>query len=226
MLTHWPCPQSSGKILEEMLAKFDHPGRPCVLVIPPLFDEHNKFRRQIIEIMRLLDDLEIGSAMPDLPGWNESTALLAQQSVGVWQAAMGAAASHCEATHVLTFRAGVIFAPPSLPGWAYAPQTGAKQLRSMIRAQVIAAREAGADESSDTLMQSARESGMVLAGWDLGAQLVRELEQADEVSLGSLTEITQSELGGRGLWLRAEPDEDPEQAAALATLVAEELVAP
>ena len=51
----------------------------------------------------------------------------------------------------------------------------------------------------------------------MGAAMFRALE-ATSLDL-KLTEIEQSVLGGAGLWLRAEPDEDPEQADALAALV-------
>jgi hypothetical protein len=53
--------------------------------------------------------------------------------------------------------------------------------------------------------------------------MVRELESAEPSGGSALVNIAQSDLGGPGLWLRAEPDHSPEQAQALATRVAQAL---
>ena len=87
----------------------------------------------------------------------------------------------------------------------------------MLRARTIASREAGRTERSEDLQVRARENGIELGGWEIGAAMFRALETATPG--GSLVEIQQSVVGGAGLWLRAEPDEDPEQADALAALL-------
>jgi len=68
------------------------------------------------------------------------------------------------------------------------------------------------------LQALARQEGIELAGWRIGAAMFSALEDAEPAT--DLVEIEQSMLGGPGLWLRAEPDEDPEQADALAALIA------
>ena len=50
--------------------------------------------------------------------------------------------------------------------------------------------------------------------------MIRELETAEPAGGAALSNIAQSDLGGAGLWLRAEPDHDPAQAAKLAAHVA------
>lgn len=216
-LIEWPCPTPDGERHDELALVFDRGRERRLLVLPAWFDEANKLRRQTVEIMRRLDIAGIDSMLPDLPGCNESEMALAVQTLESWRAAADAAARHFRASHVLTIRAGALLAPRDLPGWTYAPVDGKRMLRSMLRARMIASREAGRTERSEDLQALAREHGIELGGWQLGAKMFRELEEA-ALSHG-LTEIDQGALGGSGLWLRAEPDEAPEQADALAALV-------
>ncbi|MEM9501888.1 MAG: hypothetical protein AAF941_08580 [Pseudomonadota bacterium] len=223
MIGTWQAPQSDGTISEELLVSFDAECEHRILILPAWFDEANKLRRLTVEVMRRLEGAEIDSFLPDLPGCNESTAPLEQQTLPGWRLAAEAAAQRFQATHVLTIRAGALVAPAPLPGWRYAQQTGAKLLRGMIRARIIAAREDGREETSDKLMDTGRSEGLTLAGWPIGAEMFRELEHAETIASETRQEIAQSDLGGSGLWLRAEPDFDAKQADALAALVTERL---
>ena len=99
-------------------------------------------------------------------------------------------------------------------------QTPTGPAQPAARARIIAAREAGRDETSDGLLETARTEGIELAGWPLGAQLVRELEAEEATPTGAQIVIEHSDVGGQPLWLRAENDDDPEQADALAAIVA------
>jgi hypothetical protein len=191
-----------------------------VLVLPALFDEANKLRRLTAAVMRRLDVAGIASALPDLPGCNESRQPLEAQTLDHWRHAALAAAAHFGATHVLTLRGGALIAPPGMPGWTYAPVAGRQVLRAMLRARTIAAREAGREESTDVLQQQARAEGIELAGWKLGAAMFSQLEEAAPSPEASQLAIDQSAVGGSGLWLRAEPDEDSAQADALAARLA------
>lgn len=217
MITRWPCPTPSGASSEEYAVACDGSRPHRLLIIPALFDEANRLRRFAVEAMRGLDAAGIDSILPDLPGTNESLATLATQSLATWRVAMAAAATHFGATHVLALRGGALVAP-ALPGWTLAPVSGASVLRQMIRTRILAAREASRDETSEALLAAGRNRGLVLAGHDLGVAMVRELEVAEPAA--ELTPITQSQLGGSALWLRAEPDEAPDQSAALVQIVA------
>jgi hypothetical protein len=154
--------------------------------------------------------------LPDLPGTNESLSGLPAQDARHWQDAMGAAARHFSATHALGLRGGCLFTPP-LPAFHYAPVKGAQILRGMLRARMLASREAGLEENREALTASAREDGLVLAGYPLGSALFRDLERLEPATGASV--IAQDRIGGSGLWLRAEPDEDAAQADALAALL-------
>jgi hypothetical protein len=224
MYTSWPCPTPAGGTGEEMALAFGRQRPSRVLVIPPLFDEANRFRHQILEIMIRLDDRDIDAICPDLPGCNESLAPHADQTLAGWCNAAAAAAEHFGATHVLAIRSGCWLAPEHLPGWLYAPAKPQQVLRAMLRARTIAAREAGRQETADRLLESGQQAGLVLGGWGLGPQLVAELASTTFVPNELSIVVEHEELGGKPLWLRAENDSDPEQAEALAALVAVGLV--
>jgi exosortase A-associated hydrolase 1 len=132
---------------------------------------------------------------------------------------MSQVAVQFEATHVLALRAGALCEPRGLPTLRLAPVTGAAVLRGLLRARVLASKEAGIAENRDNLLERGRTEGLELGGYRLGAQLVRELETAEPSGGTALANISQTDLGGPALWLRAEPDHSPAQAAALATTV-------
>lgn len=224
MISTWTSPALEGEApREEMLLAFDRGRSIRVLVCPAWFDEANKLRRFTVEVMRRLDSAGIDSLMPDLPGCNESLAALDNQTLAGWRSAMMSAGLQLAATHVLAIRAGALVAPTDLPGWHYAAQSGPKVLRGMIRARIIASRESGDAETSDELTALGRKAGLVLGGWVLGDAMFRELESAEPNLAPGQSGIAQSELGGPGLWLRAEPDEDPRQADRLAALIVQSL---
>ena len=218
MIAAWPSPDG-----DEYALVFDSGRKHRLLVLPALYDEANKLRHFTVEVLRRLDAMGVDAVLPDLPGCNESTAPLERQTLAGWGQAAEAAALHFRATHLLTIRGGDLCAPDTLPTVRYAPATGPSLLRSLLRARVIASKEAGLDEDRDALLARGRREGLELAGYRLGAQMVRELETAEPTGGAALANVTQADLGGPGLWLRAEPDHSPEQAEALARIVVEAL---
>jgi len=216
MISSWPCPAPDGTA-EEFALTFDR-GRTCrLLVAPALFDEGNRLRRQTVEVLRRLDSLGIDSFLPDLPGTAESLRPLDSVSLADWRAALTAAARHFGATHALAIRGGALIRP-DLPGPDHAPLKGKTILRQMLRMRVLAAREAGREERPEALLEHGLTGGLALAGYRLGATMVRELDAAEPQPERAV--IAQSDIGGGALWLRAEADEDPAQAEALAARVA------
>lgn len=209
-----------GKTREELLVSFDRARARRLLIIPALFDEANKLRRFTIQTMREADLLGLDTFLPDIPGCNESLAPLEKQTLEIWRGAIAQAAQTFAATHILAIRGGAIIAPAHLPGWQYAPLSGPKLLRAMMRARTIASREAGLEETSQTMLEEGRKTGLTLAGWPIGAAMLRELETAEPAQSDLQNIIAQKELGGAGLWLRAEPGEDANAAHALAAILA------
>jgi hypothetical protein len=220
MIAAWP-----GPVGEECAVAFDEGRKHRLLVLPAWFDEGNKLRHFTVETMRRLHGSSVDSFLPDLPGCNESLAPLDAQTVASWRAAAAGAAIHFSATHVLAIRAAAALAPGDLPGWRYAPLAGSSQLRSLLRARALSAREAGREEDREALLAEGRKRGLDLAGYRLGAAMIADLAEAELPASARQRDIAQGDLGGPGLWLRAEPDHDPKQADALAAIVAMELLA-
>ena len=216
----YPVLRGNGEhVAEYALCSDSH--RPWrLLIVPALFEEANRLRRLTVEVMRRLDGAGIDSFLPDLPGCNESLQPLEGQNPELWRQAMAAAAAHFGATHVLGMRGGALVMPTDLPGWHYAPVNGASQLRQMLRARILAAREAGRDETQEGLMEQGLAQGLDLSGYRLGAQFLAPFQSLKPLATARIGTIDQAMVGGSGLWLRAEPDEDRAQADALAAILA------
>ena len=208
----WPCAAAT-----EYALSCDGNNKRRVIVIPALFDESNKLRRLTFGVMRALEAAGVSSVLPDLPGCNESLMPLAEQTISFWREAAADAARHFEATEILSIRGGALLAPSDLPLTSYAPVTGSTILRGLLRAAVLSEREAGCATTREALLERGLREGLVLAGYPLSAEMLAELEGAEPAPHARI--ITQSELGGAALWLRAEPGDDPAQAARLAELV-------
>lgn len=223
MLGEWTCQRPDGRSSKELLLEIagsDSAANSKLLILPALFDEANKLRRQTVLIMRSLGELGIGSALPDLPGMNESLAPLDEQSLTQWRKDAAQAAEHLGATHILAIRGGALIAPDSLPGWHYAPTSGARLLRNMLRARVLASKEAGSAETTSELGELGAKQGIELAGWRFGPALFGEFQSTEPAENSQQTTIAQSDIGGAALWLRAEADDDAAQAQKLASIIA------
>ena len=216
----WPCPRGRGGMADEMALSFDQYRRWRLLIVPALFEEANRLRRFTAEVMRRLDHAGIDSFLPDLPGCNESLEPLEEQTPESWRVAIAAAANHFRASHVLAMRGGALFAPDHLPGWRYAPTSGASALRHLIRARIIASREAGTAETQDALLAEGAANGLELAGYRLGAGFISKFQSLVLSDTPGQWDIDQEMLGGSGLWLRAEAGEDRAQADALGAIIA------
>jgi hypothetical protein len=217
----WPCPLPGGGTCEEAALQFDAGRKARLLIVPALFDEGNRMRRFTVEVMRRLDHAGIDSFLPDLPGCTESLQPLEAQDPTDWLDAMAAAARHFAASDTLGIRGGCLFTPNRLPAFHYAPVKAASILRQMVRARMLAAREAGRQENREQLAEMALAQGITLAGYALGADFYRHFEPMSADPDAAV--IAQEQVGGSGLWLRAEPDENVAQAEALAAIIAGEL---
>lgn len=215
----YPLSLAGGETAAELALTFDRGRQGRLLIVPALFDEANRMRRLTVEVMRRLDAAGIDSALPDLPGCNESLQSLAEQTPTSWRAAMQAAAAWFRPSHVLGIRGGALMTPPGFPGWHYAPTKGAAILRQMLRTRILASREAGVNESQDGLVALGIAEGLDLSGHRLSSEFLNEFQNLEAISSNHISTIDQEALAGGGLWLRAEPDENREQADALAAIL-------
>ena len=211
----------SGKADPEYALTTEEVGRQRVLILPALFDEANKLRQLAADTMRRMAHDGLASLLPDLPGTNESLALLNAQSLGNWRAQVADLVTEYRPQSILAFRGGALLAPAATPCWVLGPVSGATILRGFLRARVIADRELGQHNDRDALLEVGREEGLAFAGYAISARMVRELEAATVPDHAQ--PIAQADLGGAGLWLRAEPDHDAAQSQRLAQFIRDRL---
>ncbi len=180
-----------------------------IVIIEPLFEEKNRCRRMINDIMRALDRSAIGSIMPDLPGTGESLTDIADVEFADWQAAIEAATNACDAIAIASFRGGALLDSfGNLPVWRLAPETGARIIRDLRRTQ-----RAGASGDDGSL-----------AGHKLSPNMATAIERANfsegsgvrTVRLTSDILPGDCHIEGTPLWRRAEPGDDLAMADAIA----------
>lgn len=179
-----------------------------LIIIEPLFEEANRCRKLVADIMRALDVRGIGSSLADLPGTGESPTDIAGVRIADWRAAIQ---QHTPA-FVASFRGGALVDETASRGvWRFSPETGMRIVRDLKRATLAS-------------------SGAALyAGHALSEAFLSELEAAAPFPVPSLRTVRlESDLGeadakvaGNPLWRRAEPGEDSALAVALAADLAD-----
>lgn len=181
----------------------------------------------MVEIMRHLDKHGVGSILPDLPGTNESRFPLEQASLTIWREAL----AHCakpldKPLYVASFRGGCLiddFAEDTRK-WRLAPAKGPSLLRTMMRTRMASDKEAGLATNMAQLAEEAQQGHVNLAGNHIGGAMFAELQGAVPPSSGDIrtaqlansAQAADVKLSGSALWLRAEPDDDPQLAGAIA----------
>ncbi len=199
-------------------------GAATVLFVPPLFDEANRLRRTLVLTMRALAGLGLASALPDLPGQNDS--LIATDAVDLdgWRHALAAFAAALDGSIIVaSWRGGALIddAAPAAGYWRMAPTTGANLLKTMMRARIASEKEAGRTVTANDLRTAARDGPVELGGNMLSAAMLSQLEAGTPAPVTPLRQIAlgagPGTLNGTALWLRAEPGEDAAMARAMAT---------
>ena len=193
-----------------------------IVIVAPLFDEMNRTRRVLVGAMRALGAYGVASFLPDLPGSNESQAKLVDQDIGRWRDAVAAATERLEATHIASVRGGALIdgALPDAPHWRLATAKGAGLLKTMLRTRVAGDKEAGIVITSEALIAEAAQQPVLLGGNWLSPTMVAQLSAAEPSELTQLRTVSIGEeadkIAGSALWLRAEPQDDPAMALAIA----------
>ena len=226
MFLEWPAPLPDGGTSMEMALSTARKANPDLLIIPPLFDEANRVRAQLVLLMRTLQDLGVTSVMPDLPGTNESLQPQAAQTLSAWRAAVTSATEHFGVSRALFVRSACTLDTGAVPAFHYASHDPAKLLRAMARAQSLAEKEAGNHRSPSEILDGARASGGIIAGWQIGPAMAQQLCETQTDQSDGVTPIAHEEIGGRALWLSSEGGIDEKQAKALAAVIAQEAGAP
>lgn len=200
-----------------------------VMLVPPLFDEMNRMRKMLVDVMRSLESFEVGSFLPDLPGTNESLIALEQVTLSDWQKAIQACAQQHYISHIASFRGGTLTVTATQAAhWTFSPVKGATLVRTMLRTRVAADRESGLTTSLADLTAQAGAGPLELAGNIIGSELFAQLNAAEIpdlknqriVRLESENKPGDIQIPGSALWLRAEPGDDPVLSSAIAEDIA------
>lgn len=207
---------------EKILGFGDMNSTRKALIIPPLFDEMNRVRRMLVCAMRDLAARGVATFLPDLPGTNESLALMPEQDLEMWRTAMILAAEQLGATHIAAIRGGALVDDglPDVPHWRLAPVKGASLIKTMMRTRIAGDKEAGMSTSMDDLLAEAQISRVELSGNLLNLKMVDQLTTAEPAALPRVHTVNVGDgpdmITGSALWLRAEPQDDAAMSAALA----------
>lgn len=207
----------------EALLRFGPEDAPLVLVLPSLFEEANRTRYFLVEIMRGLAAIGLASMLPDLPGTNDSPVATVDARFADWGTAIAALPAPVA---TVSLRGGALldgFAATDLH-WRLAPETGARLLRDMVRATAMTA-----GIKAGELEATARAQSTVLAGNIIHPDLFVALDAAIPATTGAIRTVrledeagdAEARVTGTPLWRRAEPDHDPELAAAVVADIAE-----
>lgn len=190
---------------------------PTVLVAPPLFEEANRTRAVLTDVLRRLADRGISGALPDLPGQGESLLPTIDARLTDWRDAFAAAAEALPApVHVVAIRGGALVdgAAAVASRWYLSPQSGAALVRELRRIRQAAA-------APD------------YAGNLIAPEMIAQLETAEPWTSGALRVVrlhgdpraADHLLAAAPPWRAAEPGTDPPLQAAVADDIAQWIAA-
>jgi pimeloyl-ACP methyl ester carboxylesterase len=177
---------------------------PALLFLPPLFEEMNRTRALLATVMRALAGRGFGCWLPDLPGTGESERPLEQVSWQDWTDAAAAAFGAAGALAAISLRGGALLDVAAAVRWRFAPAPGASLARDLSRAGLMT-EGGGGYAPSEALL-----AGLASAEPPPGGRL-RTVRLASDRADADL------KLEGPPLWRRAEPQNSPELAAAMAS---------
>jgi pimeloyl-ACP methyl ester carboxylesterase len=185
-------------------------ARP-ILFLPPLFEEMNRTRAFIADLMRRLARRGYGCWLPDLPGTGESEQPLAGVRWSDWReaaASAGEAAGRGSGKRPLTvaIRGGCLLddAVDAPCRWRFAPVDGESLSRDLTRAGLVSGTHYAGYEPDTELMES------------LAAAVPARIEAVRTARLASDRGAADIKIDGSALWRRSEPGNAPELALAIA----------
>ncbi len=199
-----------------------------MVVALPLFEEANRTRAFAVTILRALAERGIAGALPDLPGQGESLLPTHETDLAKLRAGFAAAvASLTRPIFTLALRSGALLDADAAVTARYhlSSMTGADLRRELIRARQASARESG--EPFDPASLGTATAPVELAGNLISPALLAQLSDATPspdrtrtVRLATEAKPADAKLPGTPLWRRAEPDNDPAFAHAVAEDIA------
>jgi hypothetical protein len=196
----------------EAMVRFGPAAGVTVVAVLPLFEEGNRTRAAMVDVLRRLAELGIGGALPDLPGVGESLIATRDATLAMWRAAFAAACASLAGTvHVMGWRGGALVdgAADVASRWYLAPLSGTSVVRELERLR----HAGGGEDFGGNLLSAAMLDG--LAGAEpvtAGALRVVRLESDPKAA--------DRKIAGVPLWRGSEPGVDAGLQAAVAADVA------
>lgn len=196
----------------EAMLRFGPDDAPAVVAVLPLFEEANRTRAAMVDVLRRLAARGIGGALPDLPGTGESRIATADATLAQWRAAFAAAcAALARPVHVVAWRGGALVdgLAEACGRWYLAPQGGAAVVRELERLR----RAGGGRDHGGNILSPALIEGLAAAEPATHGRL-------RVVRLASDPAAADRHLPGAPLWRAAEPGTDAALQAAVADDIA------
>ncbi|MFW2852077.1 hypothetical protein ACM61V_09125 [Sphingomonas sp. TX0543] len=182
------------------MLRFGPDHGPVVIAAAPLFEEANRTRAAMVDVLRRLAARGIGGALPDLPGTNESLVPTEEATLADWRAAFAAAAATLpEAVFAMAWRGGALIDGDAALAarWHLSPVSGAAQHRELMRVRQLGG---GEDYAGNRLSPTfVDELGTALPST---RGMVRTARLADDPRDAVVR------LPGRALWRGSEPAVD------------------
>lgn len=200
---------------EEHMLRYGVTSNVQIILVQPFFEEANRVRHLLVNIMRALEAEGIGTILPDLPGTGESLTPLQDVTLANWRDALGdAAARFGEATLLCaSFRGGALIddAVPAIAHWRCVPDTGQRLVRDLMRTRLTGAHEV---KATDHVMLAGNRIGHVMLD-ALATTIPVPHPRLRTVRLETDANDADARVAGTPLWRRSEPGDDPVLEAAL-----------
>jgi alpha-beta hydrolase superfamily lysophospholipase len=196
----------------EAMLRFGPDGGPTVIAALPLFEEGNRTRTAMVDVLRRLAARGVGCVLPDLPGAGESLVATCDATVAMWREAFAAACARVAGpVHVVAWRGGALLDTDAAVAsrWYLAPQSGASLVRELTRVRALGS---GGEDYAGNALSSTMIDGLAFAELaTVGSLRVVRLE--------SDAKAADRKVAGPALWRAAEPGTD----AAFQALVADDV---
>ncbi|UVO52177.1 hypothetical protein M0208_17280 [Sphingomonas sp. SUN019] len=193
------------------MLRFGPDTGPTVIAALPLFEEANRTRAAMVDVLRRLAAHGIGGALPDLPGTGESLVETRDATLTDWREAFAAAAATLpEPLHIVAWRGGVLVDVGAVAAgrWHLAPTDGNALVRELMRVRDLG----GSDDYAGNLISDSMISEVQNASSNAsGTRTVR---------LASDPRPADAHIPGSPLWRASEPGTD----AALQAAIADDIV--
>ncbi len=208
------------------MLRFGPDTGPVVVMLPALFEEHNRTRAFTVAICRALAESRVASILPDLPGQGESVVPTQDATLDHWRKAVAALVQAQRAVRPVIMGSmrgsAIIDDVPGVSGhWRLSPITGQMVIRDLTRGAVMQSSLTAAPIGDPVEVAGNLISHNLFGALQADATLREGTAPLRTVRLESDPAPADLKLPGSPLWRRAEPGND----LPLAALLAQDLAA-